>query len=65
MILDAQTGEMLALANCPTYNPNNRDKVGATDAQPRADRHVRAGLDDEAVHDRRGARSWHASRPTR
>ena len=24
MVLDARTGEILALANAPTYNPNNR-----------------------------------------
>ena len=50
-VLDAQTGEVLALANWPTYNPNTRNKVAAReDAQPRPDRHLRARLDDEAVH---------------
>ena len=27
VVLDAKTGEMLALANSPTYNPNNRGKA--------------------------------------
>lgn len=27
VILDAVTGEVLAMANLPTYNPNNRDKL--------------------------------------
>ena len=60
VVLDAQTGEILALANWPTYNPNRaRQGRARADAQPRADRRVRAGLDAEAVHDRRGARRRH------
>lgn len=27
VVLDAQTGDILAMANLPSYNPNNRDKV--------------------------------------
>ena len=27
VVLDAQTGEVLAMANLPTYNPNNRAKI--------------------------------------
>jgi len=27
VVLDSQTGELLALANFPTYNPNNRERV--------------------------------------
>ena len=53
------TGEILALANWPAYNPNARRPHGARPhAQPRADRRVRAGLDAEAVH-----RSPRRSRP--
>ena len=27
VVLDAKTGEILALANCPSYNPNNRETM--------------------------------------
>jgi len=30
VVLDAKTGEVLALANWPSYNPNNRDKPSVT-----------------------------------
>jgi cell division protein FtsI (penicillin-binding protein 3) len=30
VVLDAKTGEVLALANWPSYNPNNREKPSAT-----------------------------------
>ena len=36
MILDAQTGEILALANWPTYNPNARNKVAREKMRNRA-----------------------------
>ena len=29
MSIDTKTGEILALANWPTYNPNNRERCGA------------------------------------
>jgi cell division protein FtsI (penicillin-binding protein 3) len=35
-ILDAKTGEVLALANWPTYNPNRRDKVARDRMRNRA-----------------------------
>jgi cell division protein FtsI (penicillin-binding protein 3) len=36
VILDAQTGEILALANWPTYNPNARNKVAREKMRNRA-----------------------------
>lgn len=36
VVLDAQTGEVLAMANMPTYNPNNRVKFDPTRARNRA-----------------------------
>jgi len=36
VVLDAQTGEILALANVPTYNPNNRAKYDPGRARNRA-----------------------------
>ena len=36
VVLDAQTGEVLALANLPVYNPNNRVKVNGGRARNRA-----------------------------
>ncbi len=57
VMLDVKTGEILALANWPSYNPNNRSpRDTRQDAQSRADRHLRAGIDAQAVHDRRRAR---------
>ncbi len=45
-----EDGEVLALANWPSYDPNARGApLGRRDPQSRAHRHVRAGLDDEAV----------------
>jgi cell division protein FtsI (penicillin-binding protein 3) len=36
VILDAKTGEILALANWPTYNPNRRDRVAREKMRNRA-----------------------------
>lgn len=36
VVLDAKTGEVLALANVPSYNPNNRDKLGGARTRNRA-----------------------------
>lgn len=36
VVLDAQTGEVLALANLPAYNPNNRMKMSGARARNRA-----------------------------
>ena len=36
MILDAKTGEILALANWPTYNPNARNRVARERMRNRA-----------------------------
>src|SRR6185437_5072143 len=36
VVLDAQTGELLALVNLPAYNPNNRKRTGGGQARNRA-----------------------------
>jgi cell division protein FtsI (penicillin-binding protein 3) len=36
VVLDAQTGEVLALTNLPTYNPNNRGKMDPSRTRNRA-----------------------------
>lgn len=36
VVLDAQTGELLALVNLPAYNPNNRRRTGGGQARNRA-----------------------------
>ncbi|MCF8199450.1 MAG: penicillin-binding protein 2 [Sulfuritalea sp.] len=36
VVLDARTGEILALANLPTYNPNNRYKLAGAQLRNRA-----------------------------
>jgi cell division protein FtsI (penicillin-binding protein 3) len=36
VVLDAKTGEVLALVNAPTYNPNNRDKLAGAQLRNRA-----------------------------
>ena len=35
MVLDAKTGEILALANLPSYNPNNRVKLNRNSTRNR------------------------------
>ncbi|GHU07931.1 peptidoglycan synthetase FtsI [Betaproteobacteria bacterium] len=36
VVIDTRTGEILALANWPTYNPNNRDRLTGTQLRNRA-----------------------------
>jgi cell division protein FtsI (penicillin-binding protein 3) len=36
VVLDAKTGEVLALANLPTYNPNNRSRLAGAQLRNRA-----------------------------
>jgi cell division protein FtsI (penicillin-binding protein 3) len=36
VVIDARTGEVLALANLPTYNPNNRNKLAGAQLRNRA-----------------------------
>ena len=36
VVIDAKTGEILALANLPTYNPNNRQKLSGAQLRNRA-----------------------------
>lgn len=36
VVLDAKTGEVLALANLPTYNPNNRERLAGAQLRNRA-----------------------------
>ena len=55
VVLDVHTGEILALANVPTFDPNKRETFqGRKAAQPGDYRHVRARLHHEAVHRRAG-----------
>src|ERR1019366_10746522 len=35
VVLDAKTGEVLALANLPTYNPNNRSRLSGAQLRNR------------------------------
>ena len=66
VVLDAQTGEVLALANYPSYAPGRAPEPHRrAAAQPRADRHLRARLDDEAVRRRAGRSRPAASRRRR
>ena len=46
VIMAPKTGEILALANEPTFNPNAfRERVARASTQPRGAGHLRAGLD--------------------
>ena len=58
IVMDPQTGEILALANWPTYNPN---AFGKSDDDARRNRAiaepVRAGIDVQDRHRVRGARA--------
>src|SRR5476649_2458493 len=55
VVLDVRTGEVLALANWPSYNPNDHHADRRAAAQPRHDRYLRAGFLAQAVHGRPGA----------
>ena len=64
VVLDARNGEILALANYPSFDPNDRTRLsGAAIAQPRGGRYVRAGLDDQAAG--RRACPWTRARSAR
>ena len=55
--MDPMTGEILALANCPTFDLNEyRVATEEREAQSRGAAHLRAGLDLQVVHRRGGAR---------
>ena len=65
MLLDPDTGAVLALASWPTFDPNRFARAPTSAAQPRAvDRRLRAGLDVQDGHRRGGARSRAWSTPT-
>jgi cell division protein FtsI (penicillin-binding protein 3) len=56
VVVDTKTGEILALANWPTYNPNNRERLSGAQLRNRALTDTyRAGFGDEAVYRRAGA----------
>jgi cell division protein FtsI (penicillin-binding protein 3) len=58
VVLDVRSGEVLALVNAPTFNPNNRVQPHRrATAQPGVHRRLRAGLGDEALHRRARARA--------
>ena len=51
VVVDPRTGEVLALASYPTFNPNEPAARRPAHRRNRADhRSLRAGLDDQAVH---------------
>ena len=56
IVIDIDTGEVLAMVNQPSYNPNDREQLKAEPVpQPRGDRHLRARLEHQAVHHGRRA----------
>ena len=56
VVLDPRTGEVLAMVNQPSYNPNDRSQYRLENyPQPRRHRHLRAGLELQAV--RHGGRA--------
>ena len=56
VVLDAQSGEVLALANWPSFNPNNRAKPNLQVLRNHAsDRSIRTGFHTQAIHRGSGA----------
>jgi hypothetical protein len=59
VVLDVRSGEILALANLPTYNPNNRARLTGAQLRNRVmTDNLRAGLDAQALHGRSRAGDW-------
>ena len=57
VVMDPHTGEILAMASWPTFNPNDYgDAAGARAAQSRGAGHLRARIDLQARHRLGGAR---------
>ena len=55
IVLDVDTGEVVAMASAPTFNPNDAGRAGASALlQPGDDGRLRARLDLQADHHRRG-----------
>lgn len=51
VVLDIRTGEVLALANMPTYNPNNRERLSGAQLRNRAlTDSFEPGLDAQALY---------------
>ena len=58
VVLDVTTGEILAMVNQPTFNPNDRGQISAGDvSQSRRHRHHRARLEHQALRRGGGAAS--------
>jgi len=55
VVMDPRSGEVLALANYPTFNPQEHDAPPERAAEQLPGRAVRAGIDDQAVRRRAGA----------
>jgi cell division protein FtsI (penicillin-binding protein 3) len=56
VVLDVATGEILAMVNLPSYNPNLLESVPSARRNRAAHRRVRAGLGDQGIY--RGRAHW-------